>query len=182
MTKSLKLILCAGMITIASDALAVDGACPAETKLETLNAWDEFKNTGPYDAASVTTATAYFHKDMRTHIVLTNAEVKAQEVAADPTKSIVKGAGKLALDLVLSNSRKPLVPGEYSPKNRFGEMGVKTNLMLGSSEKAASGLSAKDGTVEVKEVTAERVCGTFDLKTPYGPVKGEFVAPIQNVQ
>jgi hypothetical protein len=182
MYKIFKLSLIGLCVLGASNANAVEGGCPAETKLESLNAWDEFKKTGPYNTDSVKNASAVFHSDKRTHVIISNAEVSPSEILADPTKSQLKGEGKLALDIVLSNSSKPLVVGEYSPKNRFGKMGVRTNLMLGNSEQAASGLSAKDGTVEIKEVTDEKVCGNFDLVTPYGPVKGQFVAPIQKIQ
>ncbi len=158
---------------------AYSEGCPDSTKLNELNGWDKFKESGPYDLGTVNKATAAF-VGKRMHIILSNSDVAAKDVASNITQSQVEGKGQLALDILLSNSSKPLVVGTYSPKNRFGKMSVKTTLMI-PVEGGASGLSANDGEVKVESVSDEQVCGTFALSTPYGPVSGQFVAPIEKV-
>ncbi|MCB1633530.1 MAG: hypothetical protein KDI37_09925 [Xanthomonadales bacterium] len=150
--------------------------CPETTTLQQLSAWDAYRNSGPYDLASVTQARAVLSAK-RMHVVLTNTDVTATTVANHITVSQVNQPGQLALDLVLSNASKPLVPGSYSAhsKDRFGQS-VSTTLMIPGT---ASGIWADDGTVEVLAIDDQHICGRFSLSGKLGETSGSFVATIE---
>lgn len=170
--------------TAATDAAADTAAeCPAATRITTLDGGPDWAGSGPHDLTGLETVTARWRSDKELQLVIASAPIDGVMRTFEWLDPPVTGKDWV-LRLKFLDTDGQVDAGTYGP----AVMPYKPRRMsFDLGYYAADGKGRRDdpgfreGTAEITALTADRVCGRFDLSGKDGAephFEGEFVAPI----
>lgn len=161
-------------------AAAVAGDCPPQTRIETLEAGEDWSGSGPHDLADVETAVARRRSDKEVQVVLASVPIEGEMRTFEWLDPPVTGKDWV-LRLKFLDTEAQVDPGTYGPavmpyKPRRMSFDLGFIAADGKGRRADPGF--REGTAEITSLTADRVCGRIEMTSPRGGAfKAEFDAP-----
>jgi len=156
---------------------AQGGGCPAVTEVTKLEGSTGFQKKGPYDLKSITHASAT-PTDKGLVVILSNAPVDAKTAAPKLPLPPLIGKGKVSLILSFEN-KDSVAAGIYQPANFTDPNYIRSTLTFGfEGGGMADSTTLNQGTAQISELSADRVCGSFNLHGTPGAAVGKFTAKI----
>jgi hypothetical protein len=108
-------------------------------------------------------------------IYLANTDLAGVNLAA-PKLAAGQGIVKLKLS---RPGQKELTAGTYKPSGQYdADMRAAADIVVPNGTTVQFNDHKTEGTIEVTELTADSVSGTYDLKDPWSHVSGTFKAKI----
>lgn len=154
--------------------------CPKTNKLTTLiSSMDSFKAVAPLDISTIKSGGALLKKDgTKMDVVLSNGDFPTVQMASSFVVPIKEKQHFIA-SLTFSNAKQKIVPGTYSAASGYGKpFWVLAEVKLFKPPKnVIVSLSVREGTAKIIQMTEDRVCGVFHLKSKkpgLGEISGQF--------
>jgi hypothetical protein len=160
------------------------GDCPAENKIEKMTTtMSSFVAVSPLDFSKINSAGAKMKKDgSKLYVCLSNMKGLTISQLANDFVLPIKSKDEFIAQIVFSMGKQDkIVAGDYSPKAGYGKpFWVFAEVKVHKGEKGAVvSLGIREGSAKIIQITKDRVCGTFHLKSKTGSrlkseIKGTF--------
>ncbi len=131
---------------------------------------ESFKAVQPLNFSKIQSAGAMANKaSTKIQVCLSNANFTINKMVNDFVLPI-QSKDQFIVAIKFSNGKEKVVPGTYHPSAGYGKpFWVFAEIKLYKGEKGTIiSLGVREGTATITELTASRICGTFDLKTKAG--------------
>lgn len=170
------LIFCIGNGMVSSQD------CPNENKIiKMMSDMESYKAVGTLDFSNIVSAGAMKRKDgTKVQVCLSNVDFTIKKMANDLVLPI-KTKDQFIAAIKFSNGSNEVVPGTYSAESGYGKpFWVHAEVKLFKEPKGVIvSLGVREGTATITKMTADSICGTFDLKTKadtriQGAISGTF--------
>ena len=168
----------------AGDASVTGGGdCPATTRITTLDGGADWSGSAPHDLADVETVTARWKSDQELQLVIASAPIEGETRTFEWLDPPVTGKDWV-LRLKFLDTEARVNPGAFGPAvmpYKPRRMSFDLGFLAADGKGRRAAPDFREGTAEITALTADRVCGHFDLAGKGGAAphfEGEFVAPI----
>jgi lambda repressor-like predicted transcriptional regulator len=158
--------------------------CPLENKIEKMTTtMSSVVAVSPLDFSKINSAGAKMKKDgSKLYVCLSNMNgLTISQLANDFVLPIKKKDEFIAQIVFSMGKQNKIIEGDYSPQAGYGKpFWVFAEVKVHKGEKGAVvSLGIREGIAKIIEITKDRVCGTFDLKSKTGSglkseIKGTF--------
>jgi len=181
-------ILIAAIVLLGFGFSIVGEECPAESVIEKMTTtMKSFQEVAPLDFSTIHSSGALMKKDgSKISVCLSNGEGFTIQQLANDFVLPLKSKKEFIAQIVFSMGReKKITAGEYSPQAGYGKpfwVFAEVKVAVGEKGTVVS-LGIREGTARIIEITADRICGTFDLRSKTGSalkseIKGTFNVPL----
>jgi hypothetical protein len=164
-------------------APAAAGECPATTRISTLDGGNDWSAAGPYDLGDIETVTARWKSDKELQVVLASVPVEGEVRTFEWLDPPVTGKDWV-LRLKFLDTEAQVDPGAYAPAvmpYKPRRMSFDLGFIAADGKGRRATPDFREGNAEITSLTADHVCGRFDLSGKGGAAprfEGEFVAAI----
>jgi hypothetical protein len=142
---------------------------------------DSFKAVQPLDFSKIKSAGAMSNKAVtKVQVCLSNRDFTTAQMSNDFVLPIKKKDEFIAVINFL-NGKDKVIPGTYEAASGYGKpFWAYAEVKLHKGEKGVIvSLGVQEGTATITKMTADTICGTFDLRTKAGTrvqaaISGEF--------
>ena len=159
--------------------IGLEGDCPKDNKITKMtSSMDSFKAVQPLDFSKIVSTGALSNKaGTKVQVCLSNSNFTIPQMASDFVVPIKEKKQFIAV-INFSNGSKPVSAGKYSPAAGYRKpFWVTAEVKVHKGEKnTIVSLGVVEGTAQIDEITADRICGSFDLKNKKGDsgISGQF--------
>ena len=143
-----------------------------------------YKAVAPLDYSVIRSAGAMSRKEgKKLEVLLSNGDFTIQQMSGSFVVPIKKKS-EFIMVIQFSNGPDKVVAGTYSPQAGYGKpFWVFAEVKLHKGEKGVIvSLGVREGTAEIVEISDERVCGTFDLRSKTGSARPSIIKGTFNVK
>jgi hypothetical protein len=169
--------------SVAASPAAAAGDCPAATRITTMDAGSDWDGSAPHDLTDIETVTARWKSDKELQLVIASAPIDGETRTFEWLDPPVTGKDWV-LRLKFLDTAAQVDPGSYGPAvmpYKPRRMSFDLGFIAADGQGRRKTPDFREGTAEITALTADRVCGRFDLSGKGGAephFEGEFVAPI----
>lgn len=166
-------------------SMGASGECPGTNVITAMmSGMASFLEVSPLDFSTIRSSGALSTRNgTRIQVCLSNANFTIEQMSSDYLVPITSGDQFIAV-IKFTNGREPVVAGEYSAAAGYGKpFWAYAEVKLYNGEKGVIvSLGVQEGTAVIQELTEDRICGTFNLKTKAGNPKPAEISGEFNVQ
>lgn len=167
-----------GMLLLGGSPAGMGEDCSGVNEITAMTSgMASFQAVSPLDFSMIRSSGALSSRNgTRIKVCLSNADFTIQQMSNDYVLPISNREQFIAV-ITFSNGSDAVVPGEYSPAAGYGKpLWVYAEVKLHKADKGVIvSLGVQEGKAVIQELTGERICGEFDLRTkPGNPIPSEI--------
>lgn len=150
---------------------AVEKKCPSANVINKMSStMKSYQAVAPLDFTQIHSAGAMLSKNgQKLSVCLSNGDYKINQMVSSFVVPI-KTRDKFIAVIQFRNGREKIVPGVYKAASGYAKpFWAFAEVKLHKGEKGVIvSLGVREGTAEIVEMTQDRICGTFHLRTKKG--------------